>query len=80
MLGIIQVATMLHHSAATNTRLQVLSDCRNKLIPSSAVTPVGRLRELKGLATSLKDVGRSLTYPSANLDRYYQLPIASTLK
>jgi hypothetical protein len=59
MQGMIQVATMLHHSAATNTRLQVLSDCRNKLIPLSVVTPVALLRDLKGLATSLQDVRMS---------------------
>jgi hypothetical protein len=39
MQGMIQVATMLHHSTTTTTRVQVVSDCRNHLIPSSVILP-----------------------------------------
>jgi hypothetical protein len=79
MQGMIQVATMLHHSTTTTTRVQAVSDCRNHLIPSSVVLPASLQTDLKGLATSLENVGRSLTYPINNLDRYFKEPIASCL-
>jgi hypothetical protein len=75
----IQVATMLHHSTTTTTRVQVVSDCQNHLIPSSVVLPAALQTDLKGLATTLQNVGRSLTYPINNLDRYFKEPIASCL-
>jgi len=77
--GTVQVATTLHALTSTVLYVKVLTDCRNKLIPLSILSPSLLRADLKTLQTNLHTRNRTLSIPIDRLSTYYHLPISSCL-